>query len=284
MLSKEKRSARAESPSPLIAGPREGYPAGFTAIAREGEAPLDAGIDFGILKMPRGKVVEEKHAKETAWLLMSGEAELEFGGRKSVVKRSSLFDEGPTVLHLPPRAPVGVKATGDCEWALLRVSNERGFEPKLWTADGLSPEYRGRGLAQEASLRNVRLVFDRTNRPESNLVLGEVINLPGRWSSYPPHFHKQPEIYHYRFTLPQGYGHGECGDDVYKVRQCDTLKILDCKGHSQAAAPGYGMYYIWVVRHLKDDPYTGFQYFKEHEWVLDPKRQGWKPKDWESVK
>ena len=59
--------------------------------------------------------------------------------------------------------------------------------------------------------------------------MGEVVTAPGGWSSYPPHHHEQPEIYHYRFTEPQGYGHAECGDDVFKVRQYDTYKIVDEK-------------------------------------------------------
>ena len=85
-------------------------------------------------------------------------------------------------------------------------------------------------------------------------VLGEVVTMPGRWSSYPPHHHPQPEIYHYRFTRPQGYGHAELGDDVLKVKQFDTVKIFDGNDHAQCAAPGYGMYYSWVIRHLPDNP------------------------------
>ena len=102
----------------------------------------------------------------------------------------------------------------------------------------------------------VRTVFDRRNAdPNAELVLGEVVTMPGRWSSYPPHHHPQPEIYHYRFTKPQGFGHAELGEQVLKVRQYDTVKILDGLDHAQCAAPGYGMYYAWVIRHLPDNPY-----------------------------
>lgn len=270
--------------SPLDPRFREsGFGPGYTAVTREGEAGLDTGIDFGIHKLAAGEVIEEAHAKEAAWLLMHGEAELSWDGGRASARRSSLFDEAPTALHVPPSCKVRIEAKTAVEWAVSRAANKRTFAPQLFIPDALKPEYRGRGLTQGACLRNVRLIFDITNRPESSLVLGEVITFPGRWSTYPPHFHKQPELYHYRFTLPQGYGHGECGEEVYKVRQYDTLKILDCRGHSQVAAPGYGMYYIWVVRHLENDPYTGFTYFKEHEWALDPNNQGWKPKDWEDI-
>jgi len=132
-------------------------------------------------------------------------------------------------------------------------------------------------VLEDTSYRIVRTIFDINNRPESKLVLGEDITFPGRWSSYPPHYHPQPEIYHYRFTSPDGYGHGELGDDVYKIHNYDTIKILDKKVHSQVAAPGYGMYYLWVIRHLPGNPYTSPVFAREHSWLLDPKASYWKP-------
>lgn len=267
------------SAASLVTRFRDGLPFGHTAITREGEAELDTGIDFGILRMRKGERIEEKDAKETAWLLMDGEAELQWEGHEATVRRTSLFDEAPTVLHVPPGTRVRIVARSDgVDWALVRASNDRRFGPRLFRPEELKPEYRGAGLAQGTSLRNVRLVFDDGNRPEANLVLGEVVNYPGRWSSYPPHHHVQPEIYHYRFTLPQGYGHAELGEEVFKVASHDTLKILDGVSHAQVSAPGYGMYYIWIVRHLPGNRYTGFRFSKEHEWVLDPAQQGWRPK------
>jgi 5-deoxy-glucuronate isomerase len=267
------------SAAALISRHRAGLPYGHTAITREGEATLDTGIDFGIHRMRKGERVEETHPKETAWLLMDGEAELAWDGQRALVGRSSLFDEAPTVLHVAPGATVRIDARRDSvEWAVIRTTNERRFEARLFRPEELAPEYRGAGLAQGASLRNVRLVFDGGNRPEANLVLGEVVNYPGRWSSYPPHHHAQPEIYHYRFTLPQGYGHAELGEEIFKVKSHDTLKILDGVSHAQVSAPGYGMYYIWIVRHLPDNRYTGFTFSEDHRWVLDPEDQGWRPK------
>jgi 5-deoxy-glucuronate isomerase len=48
--------------------------------------------------------------------------------------------------------------------------------------------------------------------------------------------------------------------------------------HSQVSAPGYAMYYLWIVRHLRGNPYTGFTFTEEHRWVLDPQNQAWEPK------
>ena len=49
--------------------------------------------------------------------------------------------------------------------------------------------------------------------------------------------------------------------------------------HAQVSAPGYGMYYLWVVRHLPRRPYRGFTFSPEHRWLLDPAQQGWLPPD-----
>ena len=108
-------------------------------------------------------------------------------------------------------------------------------------------------------------------------MVGEVINLPGRWSSYPPHHHAQPEIYHYRFNAPAGYGHAEIGGEVYRVAAGDTTLIPGGLDHAQVSAPGYGMYYLWVVRHLPGRPYRGFKVTPAYRWLLDPANQGWEP-------
>lgn len=262
--------------SPLIARFGKGFPEGYTAITRAGEPGLDMGFDFGICKIPPGRPLAERHPKESVWILLQGKAEIEWAGKKALVERASIFDEAPAALHLGPDTGVKIAALGSAaEWASARVENPKPFAPRLFKPAELVPEYRGAGLAQGACLRNVRLIFDRNSRPDSNLVVGEVVNYPGRWSSYPPHHHDQPEIYHYRFTQPQGYGHAELGDRVFKVRAHDTLKISGGLDHAQVSAPGYAMYYLWVVRHLQGNPYTGFAFAAEHEWMLDPKNQGW---------
>ena len=266
----------------FLPGPRAGFPPGYSAITRAQKVAVvttaEPEMDFGIRRTAAGEIVAETHASETAWMLLHGEAEMEFAGRRETVRRQSLFDEAPTALHLGPASPVTIRAlAADTEWAIVRTVNERSCAPTLYRPADLKPEYRGAGLVQDACLRNVHLIFDRATRPEANLVLGEVVNYPGRWSSYPPHHHDQPEIYHYRFTHPDGYGHAELGDEVLKVRAYDTVIIPAGLAHAQVSAPGYGMYYLWMIRHLPGNPYTGFTFAPEHTWTLDPSQPGWLP-------
>jgi 5-deoxy-glucuronate isomerase len=265
--------------SALITRYRRGFPYGLTWVTTEGEASLDTGVDFGIHRLRPGEVIDDADEKERAYVLLSGQAEVDLEGARAAVARASLFDEAPTVVHAPAGVRVRIEASSDeVEWAVARAVNEASFEPRIFFPEDIQNELRGKGLVQDASVRTVRLAFDAENRPEAALVVGEVVSLPGRWSSYPPHHHAQPEIYHYRFTLPQGYGHAELGDEVRKVKQYDTVKILGGVDHPQVSAPGYGMYYLWIVRHLPGNPYRGFAFTQPHRWMLDPNQQGWQPK------
>lgn len=49
------------------------------------------------------------------------------------------------------------------------------------------------------------------------LVIGEVITFPGKWSSYIPHHHPQPECTTYRFNRPEGFDCAFIGDQAYKI-------------------------------------------------------------------
>ena len=104
--------------------------------------------------------------------------------------------------------------------------------------------------------------------------------MPGSWSSYPPHHHPQPEIYHYRFSEEQGYGHGEMGDDVFKIKHNDTLAIMPSCEHAQVCAPGYAMMYVWAIKHLPNGKYQEPIFNEEHAWARLPSsnERVWKPK------
>lgn len=45
--------------------------------------------------------------------------------------------------------------------------------------------------------------------------------------------------------------------------------------HPQVSAPGYAMYYIWVIRHLKGNPYIKPDFEEQHLWVEQPGAKYW---------
>jgi 5-deoxy-glucuronate isomerase len=251
---------------------------GLHWITRAGERELDTGMSFGLLRLAAGVRFSSDGEGERAFVLLSGAVELSWGSTRTEARRDSLFDERPTTLHVDERDTVEIAALGEAELAVVATANERRFAARLFEpASLLDEERRGENRVDDAAFRFVRTVFDERNRPEANLVLGEVVSLPGRWSSWPPHHHPQPELYHYRFDRPEGYGHGELGADVYRVAHGDTLKIVGGLDHAQVAAPGYAMWYLWAIRHLPQARYTTPEFTAEHRWTMTPGAAAWRP-------
>ena len=139
----------------------------------------------------------------------------------------------------------------------------------IMSQEQLSIEF-GKGQWNGTGHRIVSTMFDLDNAPQSNLVMGEVFNQPGRWSSYPPHHHPQPEVYYYQFDHPEGFGAGFEGDTPYKTQNGDCLCIRGGNAHQQVTAPGYEMYYVWLIRHLDGDPWDKTRiYVPEYEWLAN---------------
>jgi 5-deoxy-glucuronate isomerase len=234
-------------------------------------------MDFGLLKLAARAKHRLVGEAETVAVLLQGRARVNVAGKSAVISRRSVFEQGPFTISLGVGHKAEIESISASEWVVMRTTVSQAQGARLYRPADCADEDRGAGLAQGACRRLVRTIFDHAARPDSAFVVGEVINLPGRWSSYPPHHHPQLEIYYYRFTEPQGYGHAEIGDQVHRVMSGDATVIPGGLDHAQVSAPGYGMYYLWVVRHLPRNPYRGFAVTREHQWLLNPRRQGWKP-------
>jgi 5-deoxy-glucuronate isomerase len=199
---------------------------------------------------------------ETALIPITGTGVMIAGDTRVPFSRANWRDESPCVLHLPAEVPVRIEGgDGRAEVAIIQTRNDETFDVRVLLPEQIASERRGEGFADNMSLRIVRTAFDHTNAPrQSKMVLGEVVNLPGKWSSYPGHIHPQPEWYLYKFDKPGAYGKGTNGDRTYDVRENDVLRIHPNHRHEQVSAPNFWMYYIWAVRHLPQNLYTGFTY------------------------
>ncbi|QEK11603.1 5-deoxy-glucuronate isomerase [Crassaminicella thermophila] len=257
----------------------EPFKYGYNSITEMNGKHSNMLMDFGILKMKKDDVQTSSENLERAYLLIHGEVTLEWEGNKVTAKREDCFSEDPYCLHVPSNVEVKITCLkDDTEIAVQKTDNEKAFPAKLYTPDECRSEQFGAGTLNETATRTVRTIFDHSNSPDANLVIGEVINHPGKYSSYPPHHHPQPEIYHYRFYPEQGYGLSVVGDDAYVVNNMDTVAIPGGLVHPQTAAPGYAMYYVWMIRHLDNNPFDERIFVDEHKWLLDKDAKIWPAK------
>lgn len=206
---------------------------------------------------------------ETAALLLGGEVCFEWCGNKAAAKRRDPFERTPYCLHVCKATAFSVTALTESEVIFQQTDNDRTFDPVFYTPETCLYQEFGKGQWGGTGHRIVSTMFDYDNAPYSNMVMGEVFNQPGKWSSYPPHHHPQPEVYYYRFDKPQGFGACFNGDDVYKSVDGSACYIVSGDCHQQVTAPGYEMYYVWMIRHIDGDPWykTTRIYDESHVWL-----------------
>lgn len=186
------------------------------------------------------------------------------------------MDDDLWCLDMPKNGDV--KITGlaeDSEVAVLRTENERDFPAVIRCGDAITKEIRGQGYMNEAGTRIVRTAQDIRLSPESNIMFGEDVHYPGKWSGFPSHSHEQPEIYYYKFYPEDGFGLLRLGDDAVLLEHNDTVEIIPNMVHPQVAAPGYAMYYLWAIRHLDGNPYIKPTFDPKYLWVEKPGAKYW---------
>lgn len=240
-------------------------------LAMDSGKGKEVGMDVSLIVLEKGEsfsLHEEK--KEAAFLLFCGELAWEADGERRSVSRKSEFTEEASCLHVSAGTKVTLRAGSHSEIYLQMVKNSRKFQPVFYAPEDIQIQRAGVSDLQGTMRRNIKTVFDYENAPYSNMVLGEVLNFPGKWSSYPPHFHPQPEVYFYRFDKPQGFGAGFANGQVHQTTH-NGLLVIQGGFHSQVAAPGYGLCYIWGIRHHRNNPWRKTRIDEvEHLWMLKP--------------
>jgi len=252
---------------------------GLNVISKTNAENTHMLMDIGVLKLKASQTyyIEERE-KETAVLLITGHTILKWADRHEEMERHSEFDENPWCLHVPKGVNVEITALEDTELVIQCADNDRVFPSKLYSPQDCRSDIFGEGEWNGTARRIVRTVFDYGNAPYSNMVIGEVINWPGKWSSYPPHSHPQPEVYYYRFDYPQGFGLCLNGDKAYKITHNSYAAIDGGDVHPQTSAPGYVMYYCWMIRHLDGNPWTDRDVDPDHEWLCEKNIRIWPDK------
>lgn len=245
---------------------------GYNAYIDAAKDDLGTGMDVGLLVMEDGDVYAiDAPEKETAVLLFTGKVTLTYGTEIAECERADCFSAEAYCLLAPRGTRIVIAAHGHAELYLQQTVNPRDYAPVLYTPKTVQVQHAGaNGELMGCMRREIKTFFDYENAPFSNMVLGEVLNFPGRWSSYPPHHHPQPEVYFYRFDYPNGFGAGFANGEIYRTGH-NGCAVINHGFHSQVAAPGYAMCYAWGIRHLDGDPWQKTRIDDpEHAWLWKP--------------
>ena len=226
-------------------------------------------MDVGLLVMEAGdtyKYHEEK--KEVAFLLFQGKVIFKWDGKEVEGTRPDCFNYDAYCLLAGCGTEIEIEALEHSEIFVQATENDKPYEAVMYTPETVQVQHAGaKGELMGCMRREIKTFFDYDNAPFSNMVLGEVLNMPGKWSSYPPHHHPQPEVYFYRFDYPNGFGAGFANGEVHKTTH-NGLLVINTEFHSQVAAPGYAMCYAWGIRHLPGDPWIKTRIDdEEHLWL-----------------
>jgi 5-deoxy-glucuronate isomerase len=249
---------------------------GYTPLAKPGKDGIEF-LEEGVLRLTAGAAYRgASDASEIVIVLLGGLANVTVGATEflSIGGRANVFAGRATTLHIPPGHKLKVEAVSAVEAVIAKTPSDLAGEPRLIGPEKVKVSTRGK----DACERTIHDIID-ANFPSKRLLVGETFNAPGKWSSYPPHKHdrhappdetRMEEIYFFKVNPPQGFGVQRVYspeqelDETYVIRDNSLVK-LPCGYHPVGAAPGYALYYLWILAGeprnyiLYDDP--------DHTWV-----------------
>ncbi len=220
-----------------------------TDLIRLDVAQLDAGEPAELVRVDEEMLV----------MVLSGVVDVLVGdeGLGRAGGRSSVFESPGYAVYIPPAVPAVLTAVdGPAELAVCSAPLAGDPAPP---ARLIRPEDQRIGeVGRDNWARNVRTVLG-PEHAAGRLLLGETINPPGNWSSYPPHKHDDhrppmevqlEEVYLFKVDPASGFGvqirYTGDGEEAFTVRDGDVAAIK-AGYHPVVAAPGYALYYLWVM-------------------------------------
>ena len=237
---------------------------GNNVIYTAGAGALDL-LSFSIVKLAAGESYDgNTRGEEYGLVILNGVLSLEINGEQhnELGGRTSVFAGKATGAYLPPGTAWSVQADSRCELAVCSTPSDSSGPPQIIRPNEVQVNHAGNWNWR----REVHNIIGANVSQAQRLLVGETFNPPGNWSSYPPHKHEEDdypfqvnmqEIYHFRVNPPQGFGI-QCIysddlslDETYTVRDTDSV-VIPRGYHPVAAAPGYQLYYLWMMAGVTD--------------------------------
>ncbi len=267
--------------------PRGEHATGYRRIAGPENAPLTF-LEFGLATVDRGERLHwPPRAYETVIYLLGGECVWTISGAAGALSgvldsREGIFDGPPSAVFMPAGSRLHLESRGGpVQLAFFSTPPREERPPYL-----IEPqEATVRTIGAKSWTRRVVSVVDE--RIASRLLVGETINVPGNWSSYPPHKHDadlpgqevpMEEVYHFCLRPPGGFGVQLVYtaktdpfpfDESYRVSDGDTV-VIPRGYHPVVAAAGYQLAYLWAIsgERVKSGAWTTEP---THRWLIEPR-------------
>ncbi len=235
-------------------------------------------LDLSLVRLAAGEREELADDGELCALVLSGSVEVTVGGAAlgRAARAGDLFESLGEAIYVPPHEKLQIVATADAVLAVATAPVGGGTPGRARIIRPEDQHLRSTGTGNWA--RTIRTILGPDDAA-ARLIVGETINPPGNWSSYPPHKHDRQappdevaleEVYLYRFEPAAGFGVQLVYDDVDEraqiVRDGDVVAIPSGY-HPVVAAPGYALYYLWVMAGEGRELAPYFE--PRHAWVQD---------------
>jgi 5-deoxy-glucuronate isomerase len=230
------------------------------------------------LTVAPGDPLRAEGDEEVVAVVFSGEVAVSVDGEPlgTAGGRGDVFEGPGHAVYAPPGARVELTAETP---ASVAVAATQAADADPGEARIIGPgDQRIDEVGEGNWSRTVRTMLG-PEHAAGRLLLGETINPPGNWSSYPPHKHdedsppeeaKLEEIYLFKVDPEQGFGvqlryKGE-REEAFRVGQ-DDVAVIPAGYHPVVAAPGYSLYYLWMLAGERRDMAPRFE--PEHAWVQE---------------
>jgi len=261
-----------------------GLKSGYTLMVSPENSELKY-IEFGRLFLPQknDEYKGKTGSREAVLTIFEGKCSIEIMtadkelSYRSIGDRRDVFSGKPTMIYLPPDVEYRIVAESTVEIGISMAPSTSDSPPIL-----VKPEEVVEASVGSWNWRRTVRTSIGENVKAQRLLVGETINPPGNWSSYPPHKHDKKslseapleEVYFFKVKPPNGFGiqriytppdDEDPFDEIFLIENNDAV-VIPRGYHPVVAAPGYQLYYLWVLAG-EERKYGAWSDDPNHNWL-----------------